>query len=77
MKFDHMIFHISGYVHEFFYYYIIFSTIIVYKKNYREILNGVNRFKLNNFKSGKGWRLKKSETVDDTRSYNTFVIVFM
>ena len=32
MKFDHMIFHISGYVHEIFYYYIKFSTIIVFKK---------------------------------------------
>jgi len=45
MKFDHMIFHISGYVQEFFYYYIIFSTMIVYKKIKNiEILNGVNRF---------------------------------
>jgi len=49
MKFDHMIFHISGYVHEFFYYYIKFNTIIVFKKINREILNGVNRFKLSDF----------------------------
>jgi len=49
MRFDHIIFHISGYVHEIFDYYIKFSTIIVFKKIYREILNGVNRFKLANF----------------------------
>jgi len=51
MKFDHMIFLISGYVDEIFDYYIIFSNIIVYKKKYREILNGVNQFKLKNFDS--------------------------
>jgi len=36
MKYDHMIFHISGYVHEIFDYYIIFKNIIVYKNKYKE-----------------------------------------
>jgi len=47
MKFNHMIFHIRGYVHEIFDYYIKFNIIIVFKKT--EILNGVNRFKLSDF----------------------------
>jgi len=47
-----MIFHISGYVYEIFYYYIIIQYHNhVLKKNYREILNGMNRFKLKDFDS--------------------------